>query len=488
MHFARTRPEPQTQAPNKARSDDASTPDTLARPTAAEALSRPLVALDVNDFFSPTGGGVRRYHTEKLRHLGDRSDVAYHLVVPSDRFGQEKHGGATLHYIPALPLGKSGYRAMIDPLALRRIIREVRPDVIEVGSPYLTPDLVRLASAGTGARLVGFWHAHYPDAYLRRPLAKQPLLSRTAERLGWWWAARTYGRFDATIAAADCLRDELADHGVRNVSITPLGVDLELFTPERRDRALRASWGAGDDDVVVCFPHRLCGEKRLSTMIEAFRTVVAIAGPRARLVFAGRGPGEPEVQALCEAFPEQVHHLGFVDDRQQMARILASADVVAALSPTETFGLSAAEAMARGTALIGVDALSVGELLRQSRGGLVVPDLDPHALSAAWLQLLDPELTRRYGARAQAFALSQFDWRETFDRIIAVYRSVVKGEPARLDRRPHPVVPAPLAWSGGAAATTPRRPRGGESADRRVHVAAPLPGREARRGQQRRGG
>ncbi len=478
MHFARTRPEPATLAPTTVSSGAASTP---------QALSRPLIALDVNDFFSPTGGGVRRYHTEKLQHLGARSDVSYHLVVPSDRFGQEQHGGATLHYIPALPLGKSGYRAVIDPLALRRIIRQVRPDVIEVGSPYLTPDLVRLASAGTGARLVGFWHAHYPDAYLRRPLAKQPLLSRTAERIGWWWAARTYGRFDATIAAADCLRDELAHHGVRNVSITPLGVDLELFTPERRDTALRASWGAGDDDVVVCFPHRLCGEKRLSTMIDAFRTVAAIAGPRARLVFAGRGPGEPEVQALLEAFPGQVHHLGFVDDRQQMARVLASADVVAALSPTETFGLSAAEAMACGTALIGVDALSVGELLRQSRGGLVVPDLDPRALAAAWLQLLDPALTRRYGARAQAFALAHFDWRETFDRIVAVYRSVVKGEPARLDRRPHPVVPAPLAWSGGGPTPTPRRPRASHAADPRAQVAAPRASRDVRRAPQRRG-
>ncbi len=407
-----------------------------------------LIVLDINNFFSPTGGGVRRYHLEKLRHLGERTDVEYHLVVPSDRKRVERYGRATIHHLPAMPLGNSGYRSILDPLAVRRVIRAVGPHVIEVGSPYLLPDLVRLAAAGSGARIVGFWHAHYPDAYMRRPLASQPVLSRTAERLGWWWASRTYGRFDATIAAADCLRGELASHGVDNVAIAPLGVDLELFSPMRRDPALRRSWGVGDDDVVLCFPHRLCGEKRLETVIAAFQTVAAVAGRKAHIVFAGRGPGEGEVQSLAGRFPGQVHVMGFVDDRAEMARILASSDIVAALSPTETFGLSAAEAMASGTALIGVDALSVGDMLTQSKGGLTVPDRDAPALAAAWLKLLDPKLTRRLGARSHVYALTNFDWRETFDRILAVYRSVAAGVPARQERRPRRTIPAAVATSG----------------------------------------
>ena len=202
---------------------------TQTTTTAPATNSGNLVVLDINNFFSPTGGGVRRYHLEKLRHLGERTDVDYNLVVPSDRKRIERYGRATIHHLPAMPLGKSGYRSILDPLALRRVIRAVGPHVIEVGSPYLLPDLVRIAAAGSGARIVGFWHAHYPDAYMRRPLASQPVLSRTAERFGWWWASRTYGRFDATIAAADCLRGELAAHGVHNVAIAPLGVDLGLF-------------------------------------------------------------------------------------------------------------------------------------------------------------------------------------------------------------------------------------------------------------------
>ncbi len=420
----------------------------------------PLVVLDINNFYSPTGGGVRRYHQEKVRHLGRRADIAYHLVVPSDHDGREEQDGAIIHHVPALALGGSGYRFIIDALALRRLILAVRPDVIEVGSPYVLPDLVRHAARGTGARIVGFWHAHFPDAYMRRPLAAAHELASVAERVGWWWARRTFGRFDHVIAAASCLEGELGARGIDRVAIAPLGVDLELFTPSRRDPALRAHWGAGEDDVVLGFPHRLSEEKRLSTLIEAFRRVIAVAGPRVRLVYAGRGPGEPEVAALCARYPKQVFHAGFLNDREDIARLLASVDVVAALSPTETFGLSAAEAMASGVALIGSDELSVGEMLSQSRAGVAVADRDPAALADAWLRLLAPGTARRLGQRGHAYALARFDWTDTFERLVEIYRAVATEQPVPA-LAPWQGALAAVAQSGGAERPVPRGGFGG---------------------------
>ena len=407
----------------------------------------PLVVLDVNNFFSPTGGGVRRYHLEKIAHFGKRADIQYHLVVPSDRRLRERKDGATLHHMPAVPIGRSGYRFLIDPFALRNLVRELDPDVIEIGSPYILPDLVRFAAKGSRAQLVGFWHAHYPDAYLRRPLAAVGDIGALAERVGWWWARRTFGRFDRIVAAAQCLEGELAAHGIDRVAITPLGVDLGLFSPSCRDEGLRARWGASNDDVVFAFPHRLCEEKRLNTLIEAWPHAVAAIGPRAKLVFAGRGPGEAQVRALMARYPTQVFHEGFLSDPIEIARLLASVDVVAALSPTETFGLSAAEAMASGSAIIGSDELSVGEMLRQSHAGIAVADRDPVALAKAMVALGDARLVRRLGQRAHGYALSRFDWRETFDRLANIYRAVCDGSTMPTMEPWSPIVAA-LASSG----------------------------------------
>ncbi len=399
---------------------------TVSHKGSSTSGKAPLVVCDINNFFSTTGGGVRRYHLEKLRTLGRRTDLEYHVIVPSDRAEIERYGRAMIHHVPATPMGGSGYRMMLNPVRLRKLMVQIQPDVVEVGSPYFLPDLVRFACRGLGTRVVGFWHAHYPVAYMNRPVRKMsPLLAKMGERLGWWWARRTYGRFDMTMAAARCSLETLECEGVNGTAYTPLGVDLELFSPMRRDDELRATWGAGQSDVVLGFPHRLCDEKSLGTLIEAYELVRA-SGFRPHLVFAGNGPDRDKVEALVEKYPGKVHYLGYLNGREEVARLLASVDIVAALSPTETFGLSAAEAMASGAALIGSEELCVGEMLSDSRCGVAVPDRNAVAMANAWMELLKPGRARLLGARGAAHAIKTFDWSGTFKRICNVYHDVAR--------------------------------------------------------------
>ncbi len=412
-------------------------------------MQRPLRVVDVNNFFSATGGGVRRYHLEKLQALSEDPNLEYHVVVPSDRTEVERYGRATIHHLPATNALGSGYRFLVNPLRLRRLLKRIQPDVVEVGSPYVLPDIVRFAARGLDCAIVGFWHAHYPVAYAHRPLSRRsPKLAKAAERMAWWWARRTYGRFDTTLAAADCVRSTLEAEGVPGVSYTPLGVDLALFTPTRRDTALRRTWGAGDRDVVMAFPHRLCEEKNLSAMVDAYEIVREARGERVLLVVAGRGPDEALVQDLAARYPGDVHYLGYLPRREDMARLLASVDIVAALSPTETFGLSAAEAMAAGNALIGSEELSVGEMLRESRAGVPVADGDPRAIAEAWLELLQPGRARLLGARAHTFANRHFSWARTFERIVGVYEATTHRSQAD---EVAPVAATSGGWGAGVA-------------------------------------
>jgi alpha-1,6-mannosyltransferase len=79
---------------------------------------------------------------------------------------------------------------------------------------------------------------------------------------------------------------------------------------------------------------------------------VRAAGIDAVLVVAGDGPlrGRLERAARRKALP--VQFAGFVTDPKHLATLLASADVVVAPGPVETFGLAALEALACGTPVV----------------------------------------------------------------------------------------------------------------------------------------
>ncbi len=385
---------------------------------------------DINDFFTMTGGGVRRYHLEKLRYMARQDDVEYHLLVPSSHAGVEIHGTARIHHVPAMALGSSGYRLVINPLAFRRILQQIRPDVIEIGSPYTTPDFVRLACLGlrshTGKkpRFVGFWHANFPVTDVGRAFGgPKRWLGRLAERLAWAWARRTFGRFDMTMAATHVMVDQLTSHGVQHVAYTPLGVDTAMFQPRRRDPELRATWHAGPEDVVLCYPNRLSEEKNYKPLLAAYELLRG-AGHKPILVVAGHGPGVAEVKALAAKYPE-VHYMGYLERPIDMARLMASVDVVATLCPYETFGLAAVEAMACGVALLGSAKMSIGELLETCRAGIALEETTPEAVADAWLELCKPGRAELLGKRGLAESQARYSWKATFSRVVDVYNEVL---------------------------------------------------------------
>ncbi len=415
---------------------------------------------DVNDFFSLTGGGVRRYHLEKLRFLAKRDDLEYHLLLPSDRNGVEVFGHARIHHVKAMPLG-SGYRIMINPWRLRRVLHTIRPDVVEVGSPYNTPDWVRFALWGLDCQVVGFWHANFPVTDVGRVLAKQSKwLGQLGEKAAWWWARRTFGRFAATMAATDCMVQQLHLHGVDQVVQTPLGVDTQMFHPKHRDAKLRAQWGAGPDDVVMAWAGRLSDDKNYRPLLEAWQKVADRTGQEPLLVVAGHGPGEPMVRALA-ARSKRVHYLGFVEQSREMARILASADVVAALCPYETFGLAAVEAMASGAAILGSAHMSIGEILAMCRCGIALETAEPSLVADAWIELLKPGRAALLGARGHQECKARYSWKQTFGRIVQVYEQVLSqaGGQRRLQRSADL---APLLQEE-ASQLSPQRPRSGQA-------------------------
>ena len=200
----------------------------------ASSGSAEFSVVDVTSFFSATAsGGVRTYLAAKARALR-QAGVRHIIVVPGESSGVEEWNGSTLYRIrsPEIVFAPA-YRLLVDWRGLAEIFDEVNPSVVEVGSPFTAPILVRRALAGRGVPMVGFYHADLVRTYAE-PFVDRPLLSplRVVLRMIARRMIRSiYNRFDATVCASPGLVRELRSLGVRRVHEVPLGVDLELFRP-----------------------------------------------------------------------------------------------------------------------------------------------------------------------------------------------------------------------------------------------------------------
>jgi alpha-1,6-mannosyltransferase len=425
---------------------------------------QPLRIVDFNSTFSFSGGGIRTYHLRKLAYFGSRSDVAYSLIAPSDRDGVEEHGTARLYHARTPPLLRvANYSLTVEPRRLLRLIDEIQPDLIEAGAPYTDPLLARLIARRSRAVLVGFWHTHYPTAYLERHGNRvAPGLGRALGQLGWRLARQTYGFYEATIAAADCIVEDLRAAGISRVIQCPLGVDVETFHPRHRDDERRRRVGAGERRPLVFFPHRFQEEKGIREVLEAVPRIAAATG--AVFVFAGTGLEQARVEALCRA-REDCHFIGFVDGVDEMARWHASADLTFGLSAWETFGFSVLEAMASGVPLVAADRGAARDWVTRAGCGLLVPHGNTEALVPAAIELLERPDRQALGERGRAFVAAHFSWERAFERMLEYYRRLVEARRAgtRLEGFPFlldtgatpPTSPSPSSSSGPASPARP---------------------------------
>ena len=142
-------------------------------------------------------------------------------------------------------------------------------------------------------------------------------------------------------------------------------VDTAQLSPERRDDALRARWGAGPDTPIAIHVGRIAPEKNLALAVRAFRAI-GRQRPDARFVWVGDGPAR---DALARENPDFI--FCGVQRGEALARHFASGDLFLFPSLSETFGNVTIEAMACGVPVVSSDAGALPDVVRGA--GIVVP-------------------------------------------------------------------------------------------------------------------
>ena len=385
---------------------------------------------DINNLYSPTGGGVRTYHEAKLRWFAAREDVDYALIVPGPARKVEQIGRATRIEVPGLPLGRSGYRSILHANDLTWALGLVQPDLIELGSVYTLPRHVRTALRRLGrleaTALVGFYHADYPDTYVR------PYAQRLGKGVGSWatgfaerHCGRAYGSLSATFGASQYVVDKLAAFGVTRLFRTPLGVDIERFHPSLD--AAHVGIAATAAPRRLLYLARLAPEKGIDLLMQAYP---AFRDPaRFQLIIGGKGPLEGAVARFVRTFPE-VQRLPYLTSPEAVAAAFGGADLVVQPGPYETFSLATLEALATGAPVVTADAGGAAELAREF-GGETFQTGSPEALAAAILRWADSPPSITAAERATAVA-ARYGWDAVFSRMLGHYREIVAAQAASL--------------------------------------------------------
>ncbi len=387
----------------------------------------------VNDYSAPVGGaeiqmlGLRRV----LREKGHDVRLFSSTAVAGD--SDEQCFGTT-----------SSFRTLLqtaNPWAagrLRKVLRSFQPDVVHVTlfltqlSPLILPLLREFPSV---------YYAVWYRAVCPIGTKMLPDGSVCEVRAGWVccrngclplrdWIPLSFQKhlldrnlrvFRRITSNSEAVRARMIKEGISPVEVIAPGVSVQPQRPPLTSPR------------VVAFSGRLVREKGADLLMTAFAKVRQ-AMPESRLLIAGDGPERENLKKLAASLGisnsvEMAGHLS----RENMETFLERAwvRVVPSRWP-EPFGLSAVEAMMRGTAVVASNLGGLTEIVRHERTGLLIdPEVPP--LSGALLKLLqDSKLAEEMGAAGRIVALEHFTEEAFAAKFLRVYQEII----AEIQRRP----------------------------------------------------
>jgi glycosyltransferase involved in cell wall biosynthesis len=202
------------------------------------------------------------------------------------------------------------------------------------------------------------------------------LKSQFWKRLFLPFEKRTYCLSDAIISDCAATKQVLVERYAvpeEKITVIPCGVDTDRFRPLHRPKERHC----------LLYVGRIATRKGIEFLIRSMPLVVARL-PDARLLVGGKGAELDRMKALASrlGLGENVTFLGFVPD-DQLNDVYNTADCVVVPSVFEGFGITAIEALAAGTRVVGTDVDGIGEILRSGDHGRLVPFGDHCALAEA---------------------------------------------------------------------------------------------------------
>jgi len=308
---------------------------------------------------------------------------------------------------PQLKLGLPSKKALIKAWSIKR------------------PDLVHIATEGPLS-----WSALQAAQILRLPVTSdfRTNFHSYCQHYGVGWLSKPivaylrkfHNRTAATMVPTQAMKHQLEAMGFKNLRVVARGVDTHLFHPEKRSDAMRKSWGATPDTMVLLSVGRLAAEKNLELTIQTYQALVA-TGRDVKMVFAGDGPMRAMTESKC---PDAVF-MGMCT-HEQLSTLYASADLLLFPSLTETFGNVTLEALASATPVLAFDCAAASDFITDHKNGWLIDSNEPHTYIQRALDITHDANTLRLAREFTRASVTHLGWEAIAGQVETIFQRAIE--------------------------------------------------------------
>jgi glycosyltransferase involved in cell wall biosynthesis len=246
--------------------------------------------------------------------------------------------------------------AVVTKRRLTSLIKEIQPDYIHIATEGSLGFVARMVCVKNKWQFTTFYHTRLPEyASVRFKVLGKP----ASKYIKWFHRASS-----CVMASTDSLKTELEGKGFKNVSISPLGVDLSLF-----QKNVSTKLPDGLSRPLFLFMGRVAPEKNIDDFLTC-----DLPGSK---VIIGDGPSRA---GLEEKYPGRAMFVG-QKVGEELVSFLSSADVFVFPSRTDTFSLAIIESLACGLPVAAYNVQGPKNILTNGYDGFIGDDLATCALN-----------------------------------------------------------------------------------------------------------
>ncbi len=353
---------------------------------------------------------ANNYHTKKWATWFSGTGHEVHVVS----FIKDDIPSVIVHCIDtgvsAEDKDSSKIKYLLHARELKKIVSKIQPDIVNVH--YATSYGTVVALSGIKPYVLSVWGSDIYD-FPKKSLLHKLMLRYSLRKATWLFST------------SKAMAEEGSKYTNKSFEITPFGVDPVIFNPAKRDRST-------DEQFIVGTVKGLSDKYGIKNILEAVSVINKTTEIPIELRIAGKGPQEEEYHLYAEdlGINNITNWLGFIS-QEEAAKEWANMDI--ALIPStlesESFGVSAVEAQACGTATVITDIPGLMEATLPQKTSIVISRNDSKALAKAIIDLYNnPQKRNELGLNGREYALKHYSMNECFRSIETLFIEYVKGK------------------------------------------------------------